>query len=843
MGLYTYDSTDIPKSERIPKLVENLYARMPEIESARAVLLTESYKQTESEPVIIRRAKAFQHILENIPIIIRDLELIVGSTTLAPRGCQTYPEFSYEWLEGEFETVETRSADPFHISDQTKAELKQANAYWKGKTTSELATSYMEPETLLAMEHNIFTPGNYFYNGVGHVTVKYGEVLDIGFSGIKAKAEAEMAKLSLTDGDYQQKSRFLEAVMISCDAAVTYARRYAKLALEEAEKCSDMTRKKELLQIAQNCANVPEKGAMGFYEACQSFWFVQQLLQIESSGHSISPGRFDQYMYPYYKKDLDSGKITREFAQELMDCIWVKLNDLNKCRDAVSAEGFAGYSLFQNLIAGGQNEEGIDVTNDLSFMSIEASMHVFLPQPSLSVRVWNGSPHGFLIKAAELTRTGIGLPAYYNDEVIIPSLVSRGLTLEDARDYNIIGCVEPQKSGKTEGWHDAAFFNMCRPLELVFGNGMDKGVQVGPQTGRVEDMKTFEEFYHAYKIQMDYTIKLLVNADNAIDVAHAQRCPLPFLSSMVDDCMKKGKTVQEGGAVYNFTGPQGFGVANMADSLYAVKKLVYDEKKVTMKELKEALTTNYGKGLSDEDVASMTAEIAGSMKAAGQAVTEREVAAILKTVVAASEAPEVKANGERILKLIETVPKFGNDIPEVDAFARDVAYTYTKPLQNYKNPRGGIFQAGLYPVSANVPLGAQTGATPDGRLAHTPVADGVSPSAGKDVSGPTAAANSVSRLDHYIASNGTLFNQKFHPSALSGRRGLENFVGLVRSFFDQKGSHMQFNVVSRETLLDAQKNPEQYKHLVVRVAGYSALFTTLSKSLQDDIIRRTEQGF
>ena len=835
MGLYTYDSTDIPKSERIPKLVENLYARMPEIESARAVLLTESYKQTESEPVIIRRAKAFQHILENIPIIIRDLELIVGSTTLAPRGCQTYPEFSYEWLEGEFETVETRSADPFHISDQTKAELKQANAYWKGKTTSELATSYMEPETLLAMEHNIFTPGNYFYNGVGHVTVKYGEVLDIGFSGIKAKAEA--------DGDYQQKSRFLEAVMISCDAAVTYARRYAKLALEEAEKCSDMTRKKELLQIAQNCANVPEKGAMGFYEACQSFWFVQQLLQIESSGHSISPGRFDQYMYPYYKKDLDSGKITREFAQELMDCIWVKLNDLNKCRDAVSAEGFAGYSLFQNLIAGGQNEEGIDVTNDLSFMSIEASMHVFLPQPSLSVRVWNGSPHGFLIKAAELTRTGIGLPAYYNDEVIIPSLVSRGLTLEDARDYNIIGCVEPQKSGKTEGWHDAAFFNMCRPLELVFGNGMDKGVQVGPQTGRVEDMKTFEEFYHAYKIQMDYTIKLLVNADNAIDVAHAQRCPLPFLSSMVDDCMKKGKTVQEGGAVYNFTGPQGFGVANMADSLYAVKKLVYDEKKVTMKELKEALTTNYGKGLSDEDVASMTAEIAGSMKAAGQAVTEREVAAILKTVVAASEAPEVKANGERILKLIETVPKFGNDIPEVDAFARDVAYTYTKPLQNYKNPRGGIFQAGLYPVSANVPLGAQTGATPDGRLAHTPVADGVSPSAGKDVSGPTAAANSVSRLDHYIASNGTLFNQKFHPSALSGRRGLENFVGLVRSFFDQKGSHMQFNVVSRETLLDAQKNPEQYKHLVVRVAGYSALFTTLSKSLQDDIIRRTEQGF
>lgn len=843
MGLYNYDSTEIPKSDRIPKLVENLYAKMPEIESARAILITESYRQTENEPMVIRRAKAFAHILENIPIVIRDLELIVGSTTIAPRGCQTYPEFSYEWLEAEFDTVETRSADPFYISEKTKQELKEANAYWKGKTTSELATSYMEPETLLAMEHNIFTPGNYFYNGVGHVTVKYGEVLAIGFSGIKAKAQAELDKLCLADGDYQKKSRFLEAVMISCDAAIEYARRYARLALKEAEECTDPVRKRELLQIAQNCANVPERGATGFYEACQSFWFVQQLLQIESSGHSISPGRFDQYMYPYYQKDMESGKITREFAQELMDCIWVKLNDLNKCRDAASAEGFAGYSLFQNLIAGGQNEEGIDVTNDLSFMSIQASMHVFLPQPSLSVRVWNGTPHEFLIRAAELTRTGIGLPAYYNDEVIIPSLMSRGLTLQDARDYNIIGCVEPQKSGKTEGWHDAAFFNMCRPLELVFSNGIDKGVRIGPATGNVEDMTTFEQFYDAYKKQMDYAIQLLVNADNAIDMAHAERCPLPFLSSMVDDCMKVGKTVQEGGAVYNFTGPQGFGVANMADSLYSVKTLVYDEKKITMGELKEALATNYGKGLGAEDVAAMTAKIANELKEAGKTIGEKEVAAILNTVVAASEAPEVKANGERILKLIEEVPKFGNDIPEVDAFARDVAYTYTEPLQNYKNPRGGSFQAGLYPVSANVPLGAQTGATPDGRLAYQPVADGVSPSAGKDVNGPTAAANSVSRLDHYIASNGTLFNQKFHPSALSGRNGLENFVGLIRSYFDQKGSHMQFNVVSRETLLDAQKHPEQYKHLVVRVAGYSALFTTLSKSLQDDIIRRTEQGF
>ncbi len=843
MGVYSYDSTPIPKSDRIPKLVEHLYAKMPEIESARAVLITQSYKQTEHEPMVIRRAKAFRHILEHIPIVIRELELIVGSTTIAPRGCQTYPEFSYEWLEEEFDTVHTRAADPFYIAEQTKQELREAHVYWKGKTTSELATSYMEPETLSAIEHNLFTPGNYFYNGVGHVTVKYEEVLAIGFSGIRQKAQNELRLISLADGDYQKKSRFLQAVIISCDAAIVYAQRYAKLALKEAQDCQDPARKKELLVIAQNCANVPENGASGFYEACQSFWFVQQLLQIESSGHSISPGRFDQYMYPYYKKDIESGALTRAFAQELMDCIWVKLNDLNKCRDAASAEGFAGYSLFQNLIAGGQNAEGMDVTNDLSFMCIQSSMHVFLPQPSLSVRVWNGTPHEFLIRAAELTRTGIGLPAYYNDEVIIPSLVSRGLTLQDAREYNIIGCVEPQKAGKTEGWHDAAFFNMCRPLELVFTNGMDAGVQVGLKTGDVGQMDSFEQFYGAYKAQMEYAIQLLVNADNAIDMAHAERCPLPFLSSMVDDCMKRGKTVQEGGAVYNFTGPQGFGVANMADSLYAVKKLVYEEKKLTMKELKRALATNYGKGLNREDIAALAANAAKSMQDAGETVGEKEITAILQAVTTAVQAPQVAESGARILKMLEDAPKFGNDIEQVDAFARDVAYTYTKPLQNYKNPRGGMFQAGLYPVSANVPLGAQTGATPDGRLAHTPVADGVSPSAGRDVNGPTAAANSVARLDHYIASNGTLFNQKFHPSALSGTQGLENFTGLIRAYFDQKGSHMQFNVVSRETLLDAQKHPEQYKHLVVRVAGYSALFTTLSRSLQDDIIRRTQQGF
>ncbi len=831
-----YYSDVIAMKDRIGRLKDNLYKKMPEIESSRAKLITESYKMTEGEPIVTRRAKAFLHILQNIPIIIRDEELIVGSTTLAPRGCQTYPEFSYEWLESEFDTVATRKADPFYISEEAKKEIAEADKYWKGKTTSELATAYMAPEAIRAINHNMFTPGNYFYNGVGHVTVHYDWVLAVGFKGIAAKAKKALDALNFGDAEYARRSHFLNAVIMSCEAAIIYAKRYAALAREMAAKESNSRRKAELLRIADNCENVPENGARDFWEACQSFWFVQQLLQIESSGHSISPGRFDQYMYPYYSKDIESGKITREFAQELIDCIWIKLNDLNKCRDAASAEGFAGYSLFQNLIVGGQNAEGVDVTNDLSFMCITASLHVQLPQPSLSIRVWNNSPHDLLIHAATLTRTGVGLPAYYNDEVIIPSLMSRGLTLEDAREYNIIGCVEPQKAGKTEGWHDAAFFNMCRPLELVFSDGMDKGELVGVHTGDVTKFKTFDEFYDAYKKQMNYAISLLVNADNAIDVAHATLCPLPFLSGMIEDCIGRGKSVQEGGAIYNFTGPQGFGIANMADSLYAIKALVFDKKEVTLAEYQQALEDNYGKGLDAEKAQKVVAEVVRELAAAGRKISETEIAAAVGSLIKGSD------KYDKLLEKIDAVPKYGNDIPEVDAFARDVEYTYAKPLETYKNPRGGMFQAGMYPVSANVPLGAQTGATPDGRLAGKPVADGVSPSAGKDVHGPTAAANSVARLDHYIASNGTLFNQKFHPSALSGRQGLENFVALIRSYFDQKGSHMQFNVVSRETLLDAQKYPEKYKHLVVRVAGYSAFFTTLSRSLQDDIINRTEQG-
>ena len=684
----------IEKSARIQKLVDTLYEKMPEIESARGILVTESYKKTEHLPIIKRRSAAFAHILENLPIVIRDGELVVGSATVAPRGCQVFPEYSYEWLEAELDTVSTRAADPFYISEKTKAELRAIYPWWHGKTCSDLARTNMAPEAYAAFtEHNVFTPGNYFYNGIGHVCVQYDKVLKKGYRGIITEAKEALAKLDFSDAEYVDRTNFLEAVIESCEAVIEYARRYSRLARELSGKETNPDRRRELEIIAKNCAHVPEFGATTFHEACQSFWFVQLLLQIESSGHSISPGRFDRYMYPYYKADVDAGKITREQAQELLDCIWVKFNDINKVRDAVSADGFAGYGMFQNLIVGGQDEHGMDSTNDLSYMCLEAAMHVPLPQPSISIRVWNGSPEDLLIKAAALTRLGTGLPAYYNDEIIIPSIMARGLTLEDARDYCIIGCVEPQKGGKTDGWHDAAFFNMCRPLELAFSSGIDKGKRIGPNTGDVATMTSFEEFYDAYKAQQSYMIKLLVNANNAIDAAHAKRCPLPFQSCMVDDCIGRGKSLQEGGAVYNFTGPQGFGIANNTDGLIAIKQLVFDEKKVTMAEMRDALRANFGYGISGPAAERLTVEIAVELAKEGLDITPSAIETIYKEVTTASSIDEVtKARYREIKRLIdETCPKYGNDIYEVDMFARDVANTYTKEVEKYKNVRGGTY--------------------------------------------------------------------------------------------------------------------------------------------------------
>ena len=698
----------------------------------------------------------------------------------------------------------------------------------------------------------MFTVGNYFYGGVGHVSVDYGKILKIGFRGIINLVTHELESLDRSEPGYIKKEQFYNAVIISYQAAINFAHRYAQEATRLAQLESNPVRKRELEQIAQNCHRVPENGASTFWEACQTFWFLQSMLQIESSGHSISPGRFDQYMYPYLAADTD---MSQEFAQELVDCCWIKLNDINKTRDEISAQAFAGYAVFQNLCVGGQTEDGRDATNPLTYMCMEATAHVRLPQPSFSIRVWQGTPDEFLFRACELVRMGLGVPAMYNDEVIIPALQNRGVSLHDARDYCIIGCVEPQAPHRTEGWHDAAFFNVAKVLEITLNNGRAGNKQLGPVTGEMTGYASIDDFFAAFKKQMAHFVHQLVEACNSVDIAHGERCPLPFLSALVDDCIGRGKSLQEGGAIYNFTGPQAFGIADTGDSVYAIQKQVFEDRKLSLTELKSALDANFGhaigsaphaaggkSSLGEQEIHEMVKRIIEQHGSLDPAAIKNEVYRQLASGNSAAPAGN-NSRFEEIRHILENSPCFGNDIDEVDLVARQCALIYCQEVEKYTNPRGGQFQAGIYPVSANVLFGKDVAALPDGRMAKEPLADGVSPRQGKDTQGPTAAANSVAKLDHFIASNGTLYNQKFLPSSLAGEQGLRHFSGLVRNYFDKKGMHVQFNVIDRNTLIEAQNNPQQHQDLVVRVAGYSAQFVVLAKEVQDDIISRTEQQF
>jgi formate C-acetyltransferase len=838
-------------TDRVVRLKNMILHAKPHVESERAVLATEAYKESEHLSAIMRRAKVVEKIFNELPVTIRPDELIVGAVTINPRSTEICPEFSYDWVEKEFDTMEHRVADPFIIPKKTADELHQAFKYWPGKTTSSLAASYMSEETKESMGSGVFTVGNYFFGGVGHVCVDYGKVLKIGFRGIINEVTRALENLDRGSPDYIKKEQFYNAVILSYEAAINFAHRYAQEASRLAREERDPTRQRELEQIAQNCTRVPEHGATTFWEACQTFWFLQSMLQIESSGHSISPGRFDQYMYPYLAADKS---ISNDFAQELVDCCWIKLNDINKTRDEVSAQAFAGYAVFQNLCVGGQTEDGRDATNPLTYMCMEATAHVRLPQPSFSIRVWQGTPDEFLYRACELVRLGLGVPAMYNDEVIIPALQNRGVSLHDARDYCIIGCVEPQAPHRTEGWHDAAFFNVAKVLEITLNNGRAGNKQLGPVTGDLTQYTCIDDFYAAFKTQMAHFVHQLVEACNSVDIAHGERCPLPFLSALVDDCIGRGKSLQEGGAIYNFTGPQAFGVADTGDSVYAIQKQVFEDRRMTLQELKGALDANFGypvdgapagspakSSLGEQEIYEVVKRIIDQHGSLNPAAIKNEVYRQLSGSGAAPAAGGSRY--EEILHILENTPSFGNDIDDVDIVARNCALIYCQEVEKYTNPRGGRFQAGIYPVSANVLFGKDVSALPDGRLAKAPLADGVSPRQGKDTLGPTAAANSVAKLDHFIASNGTLYNQKFLPSSLAGEKGLRNFSGLVRNYFDKKGMHVQFNVIDRNTLMEAQKNPQQYQDLVVRVAGYSAQFVVLAKEVQDDIISRTEQHF
>lgn len=826
-------------TDRVLRLKEAVYDATPVLEVERMVLMTQAYQETEDLSSVMRRAKAMEKLLNNMHITIRDDELIVGSVTEHPRSSEIHVELSLEWLLDELDTISTRPTDPYYLSEESKKIIRSLAPYWQGKTNSEYALSLMSKECMDALEHGVYDSGSYLYGGVGHSQVDYGRILERGFEGVIQDCEEELSKLDRSDPDCIKKEQFYKALMITYTAAINFAHRYARKAEEMAAKESNPVRKAELLQIAKNCQHVPQYGARNFYEAVQSFWFVHCIIRIECNGYSYSPGPFDRYMYPFYRDDKE---ISEEFAQELLDCLYVKFNDSATCRDKITAQAFAGYGMFEQIALGGMDENGNDLTNDVSYLCLNAAAHVQMPMPSNGVRISNQTPDEFLYRVCEVVRLGFGQPAIFNDEVIIQAMMNRGIPLEVARTYSPSGCVEPTIAHFYDGWHSPAFFNLAKVLEITLNNGMDKGEQIGPKTGDITTFTCMDDFVKAYETQLQYFIRQLVDNLNCVDYAFKEKTPNTFQSALISDCIAKGKTVQEGGARWNWTGPQGIAVADTGDALYAIEKNVFIDKKLTLAEMKEAMDHNWG--LCEN-----------SPETAACAMTDKEaqIYEIVKSVLKSAgslnlsdiqtKAAAFGKDYSEIQRLLDNTPSYGNDIDEVDYYAALVARLYCEELVKYKNVRGGIFQAALFPVSGNVIYGYDVGALPSGRIGGTPLADGVSPRPGKDVNGPTAAANSVAKLDHALASNGTLYNQKYLPSALAGDTGLLNLAAVIRGYFDKKGMEMQFNVIDRDTLIAAQQNPEQYKNLVVRVAGYSANFTKLAKDMQDNIIARTEQDF
>jgi len=789
-----YLKDEVPK--RVQKLKERLINTSPSITAEREEMVKEVYEDYKNETIEILRARALEKILNGISISINDDELIVGNMASSKsRSVGLFLEYSSEWIEKELDLFSVRSSDRLEIDKKTKDKIKDILPFWKGKTLKEYAFSLMPEETKAVYETGVLAIDLHLFSGLGHVALGYDKVLKYGFEGIIERIEKRKNKLDLTNAEDIKKARYLKAIKIAANSAILFANRYADLAEKMASNEKDNKRKDELNKIAKICRKVPKEPAETFHEAIQSFFFVQLITQIESDGTAVSPGRLDYFTYPYYKKDIEEGRITPEEAQELLDLLFIKINEILKVWNAEDAKFFGGFPISQNLNAGGLDKDGRDATNDVSYMLVQALADVRLPQPAFSVRFHANTPDDFVDMVSEAVKLGTGMPAIYNDEAIIPAMMNRGISLKDAREYAIIGCVEPSVHGKDWPRANGGFINFAKILELALNDGICRltGKQMGLKTGKLEDFNSFDEVMEAYYKQFDYFTKHLVIINNLIDIAHAEKAPLLFISSITDNCIDECKDVTRGGAKYNTTGPLAVGVANVADSLAAIKKLVFEDQVLKSKTLSEVLDNNFERA---EDIRKM---------------------------------------------LINNAPKYGNDEDYVDDIAHDISLYYCEIIREYKNGAGEPFSGAFIPVSSNVPLGKEVGATPDGRKSKSPLAEGVSPSQGYDKKGPTAVINSVSKLDQEQAPIGVLLNQKIDPSVLEGDRGTKILGSLIKTYFQQKGQHIQFNVVSADTLRACQRNPEKYKNLVVRVAGYSAFFNDLDKSVQDDIILRTEQ--
>ena len=793
-------------TERMKEFREEVLDEKPYIDAQRAILATLAYKENLNQPRVMVRAKMLEKVLDHMSIYIEDKSLLAGNQATKNRNAPIFPEYTMEFVMNELNQFEKRDGDVFYITEKTKEQLREIAPFWQNNNLRARGEALLPEEVRVFMETGVFGMEGKLNAGDAHLAVNYERILKDGLRGYEKRVKEYKATLDLTNPDNVDKYCFYNAVLIVLKAVRNFANRYSVLAKDLAEKELNQKRKIELLEISRICSKVPYEPAETFKEAVQSVWFIQLILQIESNGHSLSYGRFDQYMYPYYDRDIKNGTIKESEALELLTCLWIKTLTINKVRSQAHTLSSAGSPMYQNVTIAGQTTDKKDAVNDLSFLVLKSVAQTRLTQPNLTVRYHKNINKRFLDECVEVMRLGFGMPALNNDEIIIPSFMDWQVKEEDAYNYSAIGCVETAVPGKW-GYRctGMSYINFPRMLLCTMNNGVDltSNKRFTKGYGYFTEMESYEELLKAWDKTIREITRYSVIVENVIDKASERDVPDILCSALTDDCIARGKTIKEGGAVYDFISGLQVGIANMADCLAAIKKLVYEEKKITRQELWNAILDDFS-------------------------------------------SPENKKIQEM---LIREAPKYGNDDDYVDQLIVEAYDSYIEEIEKYPNTRynrgpiGGIRYAGTSSISANVGQGMSTMATPDGRNAFEPLAEGCSPAHNSDKNGPTAVFKSVSKLRTNKITGGVLLNQKMTPQMLSTEENRQKLELLIKTFFNRlHGYHVQYNIVSKETLIDAQKHPEKHKDLIVRVAGYSAFFNVLSKKTQDDIIGRTEQS-
>jgi len=792
------DKSPFPRINRLLEWVRN---KTPSVDPVRGRLVTEAHQLYADEPLGLRDAHILAYVLDNCEVFIYPDELLLGDIAAPACECGIYPEYGMDWIIDEFENwpMDLRPNDKLFVSPENQDAIRAYADYWtQGNTLPAQVLALLDEEDLKGTQFgkHVYNMDHYMSQGIGHGNADHAKVLTLGWAGIRREVEGYQATLRKSDRDYEDRRVFYEAALVVLDAVERWCCRYGDLAQDAAAAEADPARKAELERMAANCHHVATEPPRDFWEAVQLLHFAYCLTCIEANGHSVGYGRFDVLMAPFYNTDV----LSRELCQELIENLFIKMRELNKLRNRfgiIFASGtyYGGIS----LDVGGMDAEGNDVTYDVSYMVLDAYAHTRMPVPWLGVRLHDGTPDEFKIKAFNVARIGCGEPKLFKDEVMIEGLLDDGIPLNLARQYMPVGCVEPTIPGYMHGWHDSGYLNMAYVVQLAINDGKtwDDETQIGPNTGYLADMHNMGEVLKAVEQQFEYWIDNLCTTTNKIDLANQQHKHLPYLSLLYHDCVECGRDIVVGGARYNRTGPQGCGLGTCADILATIEQLVFDEQRISGAELVAACKRNW--------------------------TGYRQVYAYV--------------NSDR-------VHHYGNDDDYADKYAVWVSHLFSQLMKQHETARGGFFIPGVYSISINVALGGECKATPDGRVDWEPISDCLGAvhtyGGSHDVSGPTAIARSVAKIDQAEITNGVILNWKFSPNTVSGQTGRDNMINLIDGYFCMGGKQSQFNVITKETMLDAQKRPQDYRDLLVRVAGYSTYFTEMSPVLQDDLINRTE---